>query len=249
MNTATPKKPGALAFSVTAWGDVRDALTWLFKPALITLLLLVMLETVKALIMPVASRTVDFALKRSSYEAIQAFLMTPYAIAVHRFVILGEVTMGYRIAPAEPRFRRFFGWSLAFLVLSNASWALTLPEQTTLENILGVILYLVLMVVGLRLMVLFPAIAVDAPGANWRQAIADTDGHAWHIFLIIMATMLPFLIVAVAGKVILQGSIPGDAVIAFGAFDAVVGLVGWTLGVVIASRTYQWIAVGVERRG
>jgi len=249
MNTATPKKPGALAFSVTAWGDVRDALTWLFKPALITLLLLVMLETVKALIMPVASRTVDFALKRSSYEAIQAFLMTPYAIAVHRFVILGEVTMSYRLAPAEPRFRRFFGWSLAFLVLSNASWALTLHEQTTLENILGVALYLALMVVGLRLMVLFPAIAVDAPGANWRQAIADTDGHAWHIFLIIMATMLPFLIVAVAGKVILQGSIPGDAVIAFGAFDAVVGLVGWTLGVVIASRTYQWIAVGVERRG
>src|SRR5260370_36451335 len=182
MNTATTKKPGALAFSVKAWGDVRDALTWLFKPALIMLLLLVMLETVKALIMPVASRTVDFALKRSSYEAIQAFLMTPYAIAVHRFVILGEVTMSYRIAPAEPRFRRFFGWSLAFLVLSNASWALTLPEQTTFQNILGVVLTIAFMVVGIRVPDLFPAISIYAPGANWRQAIAHTDDQARYLF-------------------------------------------------------------------
>jgi len=39
-----------------------------------------------------------------------------------------------------------------------------------------------------------------APGANWRQAMADTYGHAWEIFRIIVGATLPFVIVAaVAG--------------------------------------------------
>ena len=54
------------------------------------------------------------------YEAAKAFLMTPYAIAVHRFIIVGEKTTNYQIALVEPRFRRFFGWSLALSVLAYA---------------------------------------------------------------------------------------------------------------------------------
>jgi hypothetical protein len=48
---------------------------------------------------------------------------------------------------------------------------------------------------------------------------------------------------------ILHGSIAGDAVIAFGAFDAVGGLVGSTLVVVMASRIYQWIGVRLKGFG
>ena len=46
--------------------------------------------------------------------AVQAFLITPYFIAVHRFIILGEVTTNYLLTPGEPRFLRFFGWLLVF---------------------------------------------------------------------------------------------------------------------------------------
>jgi hypothetical protein len=251
VNTVTPKNPGVLASGVSAWSDVRDALSWLFRPALISFVILLALGTTKELIIPIASHTVDSMLKLLVYEAIQAFVMTPYAIAVHRFIILGEITTSYRIPLTEPRFRRFFGWSLALVVLTNVPTALDalLAGSTISDIILGVVLGFAVMVLTIRTTILFPAVAVDAPGADWRHAIADTSGHAWDIFLILFVGTLPFLIVASAGRAILQGSLADDAVIAFGAFDAIVGLVGWTLVVVIASRVYQWIGAQVKGLG
>ena len=213
------------------------------------------------------------ALEYLLYEAVKAFLMTPYAIAVHRFIILGEKTMSYRIAPAEARFRRFFGWSLALLMLASAPVAIfeTLFEPGPTPFVILVVLSIAAMVVGIRAIVLFPAVAVDAPGANWRQAMADTKGYAWRIFLIIAVATLTFLIFVFAVMVaavgaILAYSIAGGAVITFNAGDAmkaledlkagfpraaylaIVELVGYTLAVVIASRLYQWIGVRVKGR-
>jgi hypothetical protein len=52
--------------------------------------------------MPLTGLPGDTELEKFSYDAVEAFFMTPYAIVVHRFIILGEKTMSYRIAPAEP---------------------------------------------------------------------------------------------------------------------------------------------------
>jgi hypothetical protein len=101
-------------------------------------------------------------------------------------------------------------------------------------------------------------VAVDAPGANWRQALADTDGHAWQILFIIVGATLPLLVVAGVAWVIIRVSIASEAVIAskdsIGAFWAIpfwaiLGLFMYTLAVVIASRLYQWIGVRVKERG
>src|SRR5688572_1666587 len=35
----------------------------------------------------------------------QGFLLTPVAIAVHRFVLLGEIGQHYSLTPSEPRFK------------------------------------------------------------------------------------------------------------------------------------------------
>src|SRR5438105_6049851 len=43
---------------------------------------------------------------------VQALLLTPYMIAVHRFIILGEVTPRYELATRDPRFQAFFAWSI-----------------------------------------------------------------------------------------------------------------------------------------
>jgi hypothetical protein len=45
--------------------------------------------------------------------------LPPYLIAVHRFVILGEVTATYRLVPTDKRFQRYFGMSL---VLAAMIW-------------------------------------------------------------------------------------------------------------------------------
>ncbi|MCZ7642386.1 MAG: hypothetical protein M5U33_06165 [Pseudorhodoplanes sp.] len=51
-------------------------------------------------------------------------------------------------------------------------------------------------IVALRVLILFPAIAVDAPGARWRNAYFDTKGHTWRVFGISVLTALPALLVA-----------------------------------------------------
>src|SRR5690242_239528 len=43
-------------------------------------------------------------------DAIWALLLTPVVIAIHRFVILGEVTPNYGLVIGEPGFRLFFLW-------------------------------------------------------------------------------------------------------------------------------------------
>src|SRR5215470_1342684 len=166
MNADTPENPFS-RFSVRAtWLDLRDALSALRTPALIVFLILFALNLVRWRITPLNSLTGGFVLEDLFYEAVNAFLMTPYAIAVHRFIILGERTMSYRIAPAEPRFRRFFGWSLALSVLAYEPVTIVdmLPGPTSLTFLLTAVLGIAAFVVGIRAIVLFPAIAVDAPG-------------------------------------------------------------------------------------
>ena len=142
MTMATPRNPGALKSAVAAWGDVRQSLTWLFTPALIAFLILLTLESVKTLIAPLPNSSAAFELKRLSYEAVKMILLVPYIIAVHRFIILGEITTGYRIAIGKPRPWRFSGWSLAFLVVGNLPTTISvlLPGQAPLGDILGVVL-------------------------------------------------------------------------------------------------------------
>jgi hypothetical protein len=179
MNTGTPESREALAPSAavgTALRDVREALSALFMPALIGLVILFAMQILRAPIVtgltagPPASKTLLIILV---YEAVKAFLMTPYAIAVHRFIILGEKTTSYRIAPAETRFRRFFGWSLALLMLVSTPAAIsTLFEPGPTRFVVLVVLSIAATLVVIRAIILFPAVAVDAPGANWRQAMA-----------------------------------------------------------------------------
>src|SRR5262245_17652246 len=52
-----------------------------------------------------------------AWAIVQSFVMTPLAIAVHRFILLGEVTNRYLLNPLDPRFRRFFGLGVALILI------------------------------------------------------------------------------------------------------------------------------------
>ncbi len=79
---------------------------------------------------------------------------------------------------------------------------------------------IVAIAVSLRLSVLFPAIAVEAPGATAPNAIADTRGQALRLLAIFFLTLLPWF-AAVMGVVILLGPGVGTA----GSAPAMVALV------------------------
>lgn len=186
-----------------------------------------------------------------------AFFLTPYLIAVHRLIILDEIAPSYILRPGEPRFKKFFLWSL---ILWAGVTALAVP-LLLLPAFLRLILALTGANVGLgvtfvatvaiiftgfwatvRLSILFPAIAVDAAGASWRNVMADTRGYAWRIFLILVLTSLPFVPVVIGtGLALGRGTVAGAMI------DGAVGIVSSTLCVVVASRLYQRLGYHVNR--
>ncbi len=182
------------------------------------------------------------------FSIARDFLIAPVMIAVHRFIVLGDVTQRYVLAPHQRRFQLFFGWLLALTtVISLLSLAITtfvgLPFGILVgfEFVAGV----ALVVVMLRLMILFPAVAVDAPGATAANAWADSKGHAWRMFLIIVLTSLPALVVIIAFMPIVgidprTGSGPGA--IAGLAFNGVANVFLIVVYVAIASRLFQALA-------
>ena len=67
--------------------------------------------SVPALLMPSNVRYVGVILAVSILGAVaNAFLLTPYNIAVHRLIILDETAQSYVLRPREGRFQKFFGW-------------------------------------------------------------------------------------------------------------------------------------------
>ncbi len=109
-------------------------------------------------------------------------LVTPFLIAVHRFIILGEVTQEYRLKWRDRRYQQFFGWTFVVFLLSLLpALAMNLPKHWT-PTLLPAIALVVFIV---RSIILFPAIAVDAPGATPRDAFEDTRGHGWYIFFLL----------------------------------------------------------------
>jgi hypothetical protein len=133
--------------------------------------------------------------------AVGSFLLTPFFIAVHRFIILDEVTRGYVLDANDPRFFRFFAWSLMFtaigtgmVLLQKVMQAVGMPLPITVV----VDVVVVVTIIGLRLTVLFPAIAVDARGATASNAFADTRGNAFRIFVIFAVAYLPFVALSFA---------------------------------------------------
>ena len=121
----------------------------------------------------------------------------------------------------------------------------------TLLFVLGCILYvLAVIVVTLRLIVLFPAIAVDAPGATWRNAMADTKGNAWRILFIGLLASLPLfgivlllMMIGFAVDAPISSARPSIGWIAITTiFDAAFSVLGFTIAVVVASRLYEQLA-------
>ncbi len=174
---------------------------------------------------------------------VQVFLLTPYLIAVQRFVLLGERTTTYRLALREPRFQLFFTTWAAFSVLAAAPLFVLQASPPGGIVILVAIWYLAVMVFGLRLVVLFPAIAVDAPYASLAQALADTKGQAWRIFAVGIGAVLPVMMVGTFIGYAVQQLVGGNIVAGLirGVAYAAVGAVEMTLFMVIAARFYQWL--------
>ena len=150
---------------------------------------------------------------------VRGVLLAPLAIVVHRYVLLGELTDCYPLDPFNARYVRFAG----FAVLVNVLWSLPgviegyIPDLQQTSGIgasLGIVsfaLFVTIIIVVVRRVILFPAVAVDAPGATWSNARRDTKGSSWRVAFILFVVALPAVIVVVALYYVLLGAGFGGA--------------------------------------
>jgi hypothetical protein len=128
---------------------------------------------------------------------LQAALLAPLAIAVHRFVLLGESANRYPLEPWSSRYLRFAGFAILVKVLWRIPNLISLSIYLHgLAGVVEIVIFIAVVVITVRRVILFPAIAVDAPGATWTNAGLDTKGSSWRVAFILILTALPAVIIA-----------------------------------------------------
>ena len=196
-------KPPVIGTAVVAWQDAFRAIGAMPEVASIALVLVLATSLAGFAIFPN-----PYALVGSPWlpvisivsGVVQAILLAPLAIAVHRFVILGETTNRYPLEPASSRYLRFVGFAILVKILwqiPSAIQGFINPAFSSAFGIVAFVLSITVIIIVVRRAILFPAIAVDAPGATWSNAGLDTKGSSWRVVFIFVLTALPVSVIGV----------------------------------------------------
>jgi hypothetical protein len=182
--------------AIQGWRDAvaaREKMPTLFWVAIAAMIGLGLLRFLLGVwVLPPLVNSVIFALA-------EALALTPFAIAIHRFVLLDEAHDTYDFAPDDPRFQKFVVYAVALAILSlvpSFIGDLFGFVSVFLASIVRLALAIAAAIVLVRTMILFPSIAVDSSRAEWRNAMADTKGHSWNVFLVLLCVALPASVVA-----------------------------------------------------
>jgi hypothetical protein len=200
---ANGTQTSAISAAMTAWQDAlaaRERMPNLFLIAIIAIAVLNLVYFGLLLVGVIFGPGLLALIIGLIYAAAQGFLLTPLAIAVHRFLLLGEATDGYKLDTQDPRFMKFFtflaGLAVVMLIPRLIGELLSPPmDPSTFGRLIAFVLSIVAVIILVRNVILFPAVAVDAPGADWRNAMADTKGHSWRVFFILFCVIVPPAIV------------------------------------------------------
>ncbi|HWY61543.1 MAG TPA: hypothetical protein VNW15_06555 [Rhizomicrobium sp.] len=185
---------------------------------------------------------------------LRMLILAPVAVAVHRFVLLGERTPG--IISLRPSYtRRFALWlcaiSLAFFAVAALGAALSLSFVLGARGKLFFFVSLIAAIVCSVFSVLvFPSIAIDESSSGWRGRLGASwrrmDGHFWLFVGLSLVAILPIVLVVTVFAGIL-GAVEifvfrdsGKSLFGFGmqAGPDLANILTAMLGAAIASRFY-----------
>jgi hypothetical protein len=187
-------------------------------------------------------------------NAFRYFCLTPILIAIHRFVIRGDITRSYMVDLADTTFMPFFAWTMGFSLVFTLILGIvelvnfkTGALSTSLAALVAVaiLFYLAVVWLPLRFIVLFPAIAVGAKGATAAHAFTDTQGYSLRLLAIIVLAFIPLMVLGVLIALTLgRGAmVHGSVLYVIGEIiSALTGTFFMALSVVIASHVY--LAIG-----
>jgi hypothetical protein len=175
---ATGEKPSIVGTAVAGWRDAFASIAAMPTTCGITFVLVLALSAANTLVPQPAGTESGTAPLVAGFITgiIQSFVIAPLAIAVHRYVLLGEVTAGYAIDPSSPRYLRFVSFAVLINVLMFVPSLIfgIMPADSALGaagGVLAFILVVISIIVLVRRTILFPAIAVDAPGLGATRAM------------------------------------------------------------------------------
>src|SRR5258706_12973972 len=146
-------------------------------------------------------------------SVVKSAVLAPYAVLVHRRLILGEQDDDYWTAVGMPRTLRFFG----VLVLFNAT-AAAIPTFLAMSGLWANVMIgavgsitavIVVVIVSLRLILALPVIAADRSITPLAYSWERTRGEVLRILGTMILVVLPFM--AVMFLAILIGADPVDA--------------------------------------
>ncbi|WP_315833231.1 hypothetical protein [Bradyrhizobium prioriisuperbiae] len=181
------------------WRDTIDAMTRLRWLSLIGLLIILSAEAIKVLALS------DRLSLQEPVNLVCSILLLPLDVAIYRLLILGEAASRYRLDPFDHRFQRLLIWTICWWgVIVLPPYVVSLITSADQWSIVAFVGTLLLCIPLLRMIVLFPAIAVDASGASLDNAIADTRGQLW---LILKAFFLVWLLPVLAMCLVLLGTL------------------------------------------
>ncbi len=253
------KKPPVVATAVTAWGDAFNVIGAMPGVIAVAFAIMIGISLVSLAILPDA-----YAVAASPWAAvisivfsiIEALLLAPLAIVVHRYVLLGEATARYPLDPSSTRYMRFVSFAILVKLLGVIpgvvdGFAPNRQQYPGLAMAFGVailVLFVVVTVIVIRRAILFPAIAIDAPGASWSNARRDTKGVSWRVAFIFVCAALPAMIVGIPLWYLLyKGGFSVGSGLMFAVISAVVEIPTLCAFAAAASRVYRLRADNLVR--
>ena len=143
----------------------------------------------------------QFAAWTAALDLCEVGVLSILAIAVHRFVLLSETTSKDTLFVSPRRLLTFAAYAAIPILAWRQSqlWMLfhiPLIADLIEEYMIAVaqLAFLAALASLATMVILFPAIAVDAEGANLRNAWRDSWRGSWRILLVVFCTQLPIYI-------------------------------------------------------
>jgi hypothetical protein len=211
-------KPPIISSAITAWRDAGHAVRDMKAVAGIAFLLMTAVSASEAVVNAYLFSGDESGWLQQVlglvFLAVHSVVATPLAIAVHRYLLLGETMQRYWLDFSSPRFLRFFAFVMAFYCLAFLLpiWIFALVGSGW-GGLASVAVFFIAAGVALRCVMIFPAIAVDAAGASLGNALLDAKGDGWRISWLILVTAAPIFAIVILG-VVLVVWLPGWAEIA-----------------------------------
>jgi hypothetical protein len=128
---------------------------------------------------------------------IEAAALSPFAVLIHRRIILRDGNVSYWNAATSRNTHRFILAALAVSMLEGLDGlVVAIGQPASLGWSLAWVLLLAVIgiatgIFGLRLLLMFPAIATEGSAAPLRDSLHDTKGSVLRILAILFVALLP----------------------------------------------------------